>query len=189
METTCVSCGAKLPAGATFCTSCGTKQPAQQATPPPAQQPAGGAKCVSCGAPLPPGGTFCSSCGTRQPPPQQPAAPAAGAPQYGPPAAGAPQYGPPPAAAQYGAPPYGAGPFYDPKREEAQRYNTYGLICGVLGLFIFGIILGPLALYFGGKARSLDSNQGTAGIVLGIIDIILWAFVLILVLIPILIFL
>jgi hypothetical protein len=63
------------------------------------------------------------------------------------------------------------------------------LICGILGLFIFGFVLGVLALYFGRKAKSLDNTQGTAGIVLGIIDIILWVFVLVLLLIPILIWL
>lgn len=179
METTCVSCGARLPDGATFCSSCGTKQPAQQHSPPTQQQVASSKNCVSCGAPLPPGSAFCSSCGTRQPP-SQPLGPS-----YQPPVAASPTVAP-----QYGAPayapPYATSPYYDPRREEAKKYGTYGLICGILGLFIFGIILGPLALYFGYKAKSLDKSQGTGGIILGIIDILLWVVVIVfLVILPI----
>ncbi|WP_165443461.1 DUF4190 domain-containing protein [Olsenella sp. Marseille-P4559] len=60
-----------------------------------------------------------------------------------------------------------------------------GLICGIVGLLVFGIILGIMALIFGSMAK-VSIKQGehsgngiaTAAIVLGIIDIIVPAFLL-----------
>jgi hypothetical protein len=53
------------------------------------------------------------------------------------------------------------------------------LVCGIVGLFIFNFILGPLAIIFGGvglrRASRGAGRRGMAwaGIVLGIIDILI----------------
>ncbi len=65
----------------------------------------------------------------------------------------------------------GQGAYY--KSDKADDYATYGLICGVIGLVFMGIVLGPIAIYFGNKARELDDSKGMAGIILGAIDTIL----------------
>lgn len=55
------------------------------------------------------------------------------------------------------------------------------LVCGIIGLFFFGIILGPVAICLGLSAKNkiredpqryTGQCQATAGIVLGIIDVI-----------------
>jgi Domain of unknown function (DUF4190) len=58
------------------------------------------------------------------------------------------------------------------------------LVCGIIGIFIFNIILGPLAIIFGGIGLS-RANRGAgrrglsiAGITLGIIDVVLFFIVL-----------
>lgn len=51
-QTTCVSCGHAIQAGAKFCPECGANQQ--------------GATCVNCHAKLQPGTKFCPECGTRQ---------------------------------------------------------------------------------------------------------------------------
>ena len=62
-----------------------------------------------------------------------------------------------------------------------------GMVCGIVGLFFANIILGPLAIIFGGiglsRANRGASNRGMAmaGIILGIIDIVVWILVLALV--------
>jgi uncharacterized Tic20 family protein len=54
---------------------------------------------------------------------------------------------------------------------EAEKASQMSLICGILGLFFFGIILGPIAIIQGNKAEKLG-NAATAGKVLGWIDTI-----------------
>jgi hypothetical protein len=56
-----------------------------------------------------------------------------------------------------------------------------GLICGLVGLLFYNIILGPLAIIFGGISWS-KANHGArhkgmaiASVVLGIVDLIVWA--------------
>jgi RNA polymerase subunit RPABC4/transcription elongation factor Spt4 len=56
----------------------------------------------------------------------------------------------------------------------AGKYDGYSKILGVLGIFLAGWILGPLAIYYGAKARSLDERKGLVGMVLGIVGLILW---------------
>ena len=56
----------------------------------------------------------------------------------------------------------------------ADKYNGYAKILGILSIFIFGWILGPLAIYYGSRARALDPRKGTGGIVLGAIGIVIW---------------
>ena len=63
------------------------------------------------------------------------------------------------------------------------------MVCGIVGLLLFGIVLGPLAIIFGCVAKGrisekpleLQGNcQATAGIVCGIVAIIIWIVVIIL---------
>ncbi|MEU3557285.1 DUF4190 domain-containing protein [Streptomyces fragilis] len=53
------------------------------------------------------------------------------------------------------------------------------LCCGIVGLFIMNIILGPLAIVLGVVARrqaGVKNGGGLAkaGIVLGVVDVVLW---------------
>lgn len=56
------------------------------------------------------------------------------------------------------------------------------LVCGIVSFFCFGVILGILAVVFGGVAKSKGYKGGmaTAGIVLGIIGLALYVLTLIL---------
>jgi len=60
-----------------------------------------------------------------------------------------------------------------------------GLVCGVVGIFLFNIILGPLAVIFGavGLKRSHAGAGGRgmaiAAIVLGVVDVLLFIIVMI----------
>jgi hypothetical protein len=60
----------------------------------------------------------------------------------------------------------------------AGKYDGYSKIFGVLSivlcLFMIGFILGPLAIYYGAKARGLDERKGSLGVVLGVVGLILW---------------
>jgi uncharacterized Tic20 family protein len=59
---------------------------------------------------------------------------------------------------------------------------TLALIFGILGLLIFAIIFGPLAIWQALKARKAikedpelgGEGRATAGLVLGIVSIVLW---------------
>ena len=62
------------------------------------------------------------------------------------------------------------------------------MVCGIIGLFLFGIILGPLAIIFGCVAKGrisekpleLQGNcQATAGIVCGILATVVWVVIVI----------
>ena len=62
------------------------------------------------------------------------------------------------------------------------RANT-ALIIAIVGIFVFGLILGSVAIYIGVRARGdIDYSQGrltgrgraTAAIVIGIIEIVAW---------------
>ncbi|MFH8802286.1 DUF4190 domain-containing protein [Streptomyces sp. NPDC017936] len=53
------------------------------------------------------------------------------------------------------------------------------LCCGIVGLFILNIVLGPLAIVFGAVARRQTAagngaGMAKAGIILGVIDVVLW---------------
>jgi ABC-type phosphate transport system permease subunit len=57
------------------------------------------------------------------------------------------------------------------------------LVCGILGLFVFGVILGAIAIGLGVSAqRSIrrdplmkkGNGMATAGVVLGIIDVVIF---------------
>jgi len=64
------------------------------------------------------------------------------------------------------------------------RNGKISLILGIVGIFIASIILGPLAIYFGIKGLKKDEKKGVArvGLILGIIDIILFIISLVLLL-------
>ena len=60
-----------------------------------------------------------------------------------------------------------------------------GLVCGIVGIFLFNFILGPLAIIFGGigwsRANRGSGHKGMSitAVVLGVIDIVLWIVVLV----------
>jgi hypothetical protein len=64
---------------------------------------------------------------------------------------------------------------------------TTSLVTAIIGFFIFGIILGPIAISNANKAKKLmaaDSSltgggKATAGLVIGVIDVVGWAFFII----------
>jgi len=65
-------------------------------------------------------------------------------------------------------------------RTGSNGFAIAGLVCGIIGVFLFQIILGPLAIIFGGIGVS-RANRGVghrgmawAGVVLGIIDVLLF---------------
>ena len=59
-----------------------------------------------------------------------------------------------------------------------------GLVCGIVGLFVLNIILGPLAVIFGGiglaRANRGAGNRGMAlaAVILGIADVVLFVVLL-----------
>ncbi|HEX4790720.1 MAG TPA: DUF4190 domain-containing protein [Actinospica sp.] len=69
-------------------------------------------------------------------------------------------------------------------RSNSNGLAIAGMVCGIVGLFVFNIILGPLAVIFGGvglrNARRGAAHRGMAlaGVVLGVIDIILFVIVI-----------
>jgi len=60
---------------------------------------------------------------------------------------------------------------------------TVSLICGIIGFFFAGLILGIVSIVQGAKAKRLGYTGGkaTAGIVLGIIDLAVWAILIIII--------
>ncbi|MFF9864512.1 DUF4190 domain-containing protein [Streptomyces sp. NPDC013953] len=55
-----------------------------------------------------------------------------------------------------------------------------GLVCGVVGVLVFNVILGPLAIVFGALGRKQAPVKGGAGmakaaIVLGVVDLVIFA--------------
>ncbi|GAA2031653.1 hypothetical protein GCM10009720_09850 [Yaniella flava] len=59
-----------------------------------------------------------------------------------------------------------------PQNPEGQSASTTSLVLGIIGLFTFGIILGPLAIYFAVKAER-NGVSATPGKVIGWIVTIL----------------
>jgi hypothetical protein len=65
------------------------------------------------------------------------------------------------------------------------------MVCGIVGIFVFGIVLGIIAIVLGCIARNKIDNephkfkgkcQANAGLVLGIVDVILWAILFVIIL-------
>lgn len=125
--------------------------------------------CKNCFAENNDGAAFCTNCGA--PLEAQPQAPVAEpvVPQYE-----APQ--------QYTAPvqqPYGYNPAPTPAPNAPQPGKGFaiaGMVCGIVSFFCFGVILGILAIVFGGVAKSKGNRSGmaTAGIVCGAVGLGLW---------------
>lgn len=65
---------------------------------------------------------------------------------------------------------------------KAETAATLSLVLGGLGLLFFAIIFGPLAIIFGaiGMKSEEKGTYAKIGIILGVVDIILWVLVLIL---------
>lgn len=65
-------------------------------------------------------------------------------------------------------------------RAQSNGLAIAGMVCGIVGLLVFSIILGPLAIIFGGvglsRANAGASGRGMAraGIILGIVDVVLF---------------
>ncbi len=59
-----------------------------------------------------------------------------------------------------------------------------GMVCGLVGLLLFAVVLGPLAIIFGGiglsraKSGAPHRNMALAGIILGVVDIALFVILL-----------
>lgn len=70
--------------------------------------------------------------------------------------------------------PIGAGA-RERKKSTVTGAGVASLVTGILGLFVFPIILGPIALVLGVIASDKKDKLGRAGLILGIIDIITWA--------------
>ena len=72
-------------------------------------------------------------------------------------------------------------PYYEQQYRAADSAATGAMVCGIIGLFVAGLILGIVALVQGNKAKKMGyvGGKATAGIVLGIIDIAAWAIILI----------
>lgn len=75
----------------------------------------------------------------------------------------------------YGTTPHGA------TGTQSNGLAVAGLVCGIVGLFLFNIILGPLAIIFGGVGLSRSRRGAGHGamsgwsIALGIIDVAIFA--------------
>ena len=65
-------------------------------------------------------------------------------------------------------------------RTAANGMAIAGLVCGIVGLFVFAIVLGALAIIFGAIGRSKaragagGATMATWAIGLGVVDIVLW---------------
>jgi hypothetical protein len=59
------------------------------------------------------------------------------------------------------APPPSYG-YPQPQQQPGNGFAIASLVCGIIGLIIFGIILGPLAVIFGGVGLS-RANRGASG--------------------------
>jgi hypothetical protein len=54
-------------------------------------------------------------------------------------------------------------------------FSIASLVFGILGLFVLGILFGPLAIVFGALGISREGKgMAIAGLILGIIDLLLW---------------
>lgn len=55
--------------------------------------------------------------------------------------------------------------------EQGRKHRTTSIVLGVIGLFVLGIVLGPLAVWQAGKAEKLGV-KATAGKVLGWVTLV-----------------
>jgi hypothetical protein len=70
-----------------------------------------------------------------------------------------------------------ASPTATTTRSTSNGLAVAGLVCGIVGLFILNVILGPLAIIFGGVSWSKANNGATHkamavwSVALGIVDV------------------
>lgn len=75
--------------------------------------------------------------------------------------------------------PYGLPGNEAPAPGRSNGFAITGLVCGIVGIFILQVILGPLAIIFGAiglhRANRGAKGRGMAwsGLILGIIDVVL----------------
>ena len=75
--------------------------------------------------------------------------------------------------------PIGAGAV-GKKKSAVTGAGVASLVMGIIGLIVFAIILGPLAIVLGAIAWSKDNDKlGLAGLILGIIDVIAWLIIIV----------
>ncbi|MCA9327268.1 zinc-ribbon domain-containing protein [Candidatus Saccharibacteria bacterium] len=130
--------------------------------------------CTNCGQPLDNGAAFCGNCGQQVA--QAAVAPAAPNPvNQQMPQPTAPQPGPMPSQPAGGLPAYAI-----PAQQAQTKKPTLSLVFGILSLVlsiipIFGLITATTAIVLSNKAKKLAPGSGlaTAGLVLGIIGIVL----------------
>ena len=117
--------------------------------------------CSKCGAQMNDGSAFCPSCGAATQAQQQQQQ------QYQ-----QPQYQQP----QYQQPQYQQPQYQQPVKQPANGLAVASLVCGLLSFFVAAFIFGLLSVIFGGVAKSKGNRGGmaTAGIVLGIIALVVW---------------
>ncbi|MCW2523734.1 MAG: Conserved rane protein of unknown function [Frankiales bacterium] len=77
------------------------------------------------------------------------------------------------------------GPDAAAQQNSSNGLAIAGLVCGIVGLFVANVILGPLAIIFGGIGLS-RANHGAprrgmaiAAIVLGIVAVVIWVLLII----------
>lgn len=75
----------------------------------------------------------------------------------------------------YAQSPYAQGTAPGVATADGQKKKTLGIVFGIISLFLFPLIFGPLAIYNGRQANALGAN-GKPGIVLGIIGLVLFVF-------------
>jgi len=74
-----------------------------------------------------------------------------------------------------------------PQTRAGNGLATAALVCGIVGIFVFEVVLGPLAIIFGavalGRANrgAAGRGQAIAGLILGIVDVALFVLLLALV--------
>jgi hypothetical protein len=79
--------------------------------------------------------------------------------------------------------------FRDEEGKEGLCISTASMVCGIVGLFIFGVVLGTLAVVMGSVAlskigkeperyRKSEKCKAIAGLVLGVVGLVIWAVVL-----------
>ncbi|OON77318.1 DUF4190 domain-containing protein [Streptomyces tsukubensis] len=68
-------------------------------------------------------------------------------------------------------------------RSGASGLAIASLVCGIVGLFFLSIVLGPLAIIFGGvtlrQRRGGGAGMAKAGLVLGVVDVVLFVVLLV----------
>jgi len=56
-------------------------------------------------------------------------------------------------------------------KQQAEKYEWYGIICGIVGLLLF-FPIGILGIYYGAKAKELDPSKGNSAIFAGIFGLV-----------------